>query len=134
MASTESWYAATEPGVIEVKEIPAAKLMVAGSASAADDSMFGRLFRYIYRHEVKMTVPVEGPIGRNEMRFYAGSRGSYSWSNIQAAEHKLNDWLTKNPRYLRAGETYAVFWNGPYDPGIVKRFEVHKSVKLRAMH
>ena len=134
MASMEAWYSATEPGVVEVKAIPAAKRQVAASTIAGDDSMFGRLFRYISRHDVKMTVPVEAPIGRNEMRFHAGSRGSYSWSNIQAAEHKLNDWLTKNPRYLPAGETYSVFWNGPYVPGIGKRFEVHKSVKLRVMH
>lgn len=162
MASTESWYAATEPGVIEVKEIPAAKLIVAGSASAADDSMFGRLFRYISTHDVKMTVPVEAPLGRNEMRFYvgsrdasralqssggvqvtemparlvvsAGARGSYSWGNIHAAEQKLNDWLTNNPRYRPAGKAYAVFWNGPYVPGIVKRFEVHQPVKMQAMH
>ncbi len=109
-----------------------------------------------------MMVPVEAPLGGNEMRFYvgsrdarralqsdggvqvtelparlvvsAGARGSYSWSNIHAAEHKLNDWLTENPRYLPAAEAYAVFWNGPYVPGIVKRFEVHKAVKLRALH
>jgi hypothetical protein len=147
MASTESWYAATEPGVIEVKEIPAAKLMVAGSASDADDSMFGRLFRYISTHDVKMTVPVEAPLGRNEMRFYvgsrdasralqssAGARGGYSGGNIHATAQKLNDWLTSNPRYRPAGEAYAVFWNGPYVPGIVKRFEVHQPVKMQAMH
>ncbi len=53
MTSTESWYAATEPGAIEVIEIPAAKLMVAARATAGDDSMFGRLCRFISKHDVK---------------------------------------------------------------------------------
>ncbi len=162
MASTESWYAATEPGVIEVKEIPAAKLMVAASATAGDDSMFGRLFRYISTNNVKMTVPVEAQLAGNEMRFYVGARdagralrsdagvevtamparlvasigarGSYSWGNIRAAEQQLNEWLTKNPRCQPIGPAYVVFWNGPNVPGIVKRFEVHQPVKMQAMH
>lgn len=155
---TEAWYPATEPGTIEVKQIPAAKLMIAGNESmAGDDGLFGRLFRYISKHDVKMTVPVETQLQRGEMRFYVGTRdapralrddggvritemparmvasigarGSYSGSNIREAEEQLASWLARNPQYQRLDEPYAVFWNGPYVPGVLKRFEVHVPVR-----
>lgn len=152
--SYESWYRATDPGVVEVKEIPAAKLMVAEPASG---DPFSRLFRYISRNGVAMTVPVESSMQRNDMRFYVGSkdrprdlrnegdvqvveaparmvvsvgeRGGYSWSNLREAEAKARQWLADNKQYRATGEPYAVFWNGPYVPPFMKRFEVHVPVE-----
>jgi hypothetical protein len=156
---TQRWYAPTEPGRVEIKDIPAAKLMVATSdAMTRGDGLFGRLFRYIDRHDVKMTVPVEAGIGGGEMRFYVGSRdlprdlrddggvqlvtaparkvasigarGGYSWQNIRAAEAELAVWLAQQPLYRVIDDPYVVFWNGPYVPGVMKRFEVHAPVRL----
>jgi hypothetical protein len=156
--NTQQWYAPTEPGLIEIKDIPAAKLMVAASdAMTGGDGLFGRLFRYIDRHDVKMTVPVEAGIGGGEMRFYVGARdlprdlhddggvrlvtapartvasigarGGYSWQNIRAAEADLAAWLARRPQYRALEDPYVVFWNGPYVPGVMKRFEVHVPVR-----
>jgi hypothetical protein len=152
--SYESWYRATEPGVVEVKEIPAAKLMVAEPASG---DPFSRLFRYISKNDVAMTVPVESSMQRNDMRFYVGSkdkprdlrnegdvqvieapartvvsvgeRGGYSWSNLREAETKARQWLANNKQYKAVADPYAVFWNGPYVPPFMKRFEIHVPVE-----
>ncbi len=154
--SYESWYAATEPGVIEVKEIPAAKLLVADDAPQRGEP-FSRLFRYISKNKVAMTVPVESSLERNDMRFYVGTRdrprdlppaddvriaemparlvvsigerGSYSWANLREAEEKARAWLERHPEYQALEAPYAVFWNGPFVPGFLKRFEVHVPVK-----
>jgi hypothetical protein len=154
--SYESWYRATDPGVIEVKEIPAAKLMVAEDLSQRGEP-FSRLFRYISKNNVAMTVPVESSMLRNDMRFYVGTkdrqrdlrsegnvsitevparlvvsvgeRGGYSSANLTAAETKARQWLDQNPQYRALDEPYAVFWNGPYVPGFLKRFEVHIPVQ-----
>ena len=54
-----------------------------------------------------------------------GARGSYTEKNFQAAAARLEDWLENQARYKKKAEPYAVFWNGPYVPGFLKRFEVH---------
>jgi hypothetical protein len=155
---TQRWYPATEPGLVEIKDIPAARLMVAsGDAGTRGEGLFGRLFRYIDRHDVKMTVPVEAGLGGGEMRFYVGSRdlpralrddggvrlvdapartvasigarGSYSWQNIRAAQDELEKWLANHGEYRAVEESYVVFWNGPYVPGMLKHFEVHVPVR-----
>ena len=80
MAKTGSAYEAAYPktpnGTIEIKSIPAAKLMVAeapGDYFDGNNDMFRVLFRYISSNEVSMTVPVEAQIEKAQMKFYVGS-------------------------------------------------------------
>jgi DNA gyrase inhibitor GyrI len=83
MAGTGNAYEAAYPktpnGTIEIKTIPAAKLMVTESAGGYFDrnnDMFMRLFRYISANDVSMTVPVEAQVENAQMKFYVGSADS----------------------------------------------------------
>ena len=158
----EQAYPKTAVGQIELKELPAAKLMVTktdGEYFTADNGLFMRLFRYINSNQVAMTIPVEAEFKPAAMRFYVGpaqqgkelnahgevkivtlpkrtvlavgARGAYSWKNIVAAQAKLTDWLTAHQEYVAAGEAYGVFWNSPFMPGFLKRFEIHVAVNRR---
>ena len=80
MATTVSAYEAAYPktpnGTIDIKIIPAAKLMVAeapGDYFDGNNDMFRVLFRYISSNDVSMTVPVEAQIEKAQMKFYVGS-------------------------------------------------------------
>jgi len=80
MASTGSAYEAAYPktpnGTIDIKTIPAAKLMVTedtGNYFDHNNDMFRSLFRYISANEVSMTVPVEAQVEKAQMTFYVGS-------------------------------------------------------------
>ncbi|MCU0255042.1 MAG: heme-binding protein [Acidobacteria bacterium] len=69
----ESNYPPTEVGVIEVKELPAARVME--SAGGADyfearNGPFMVLFDYIREHDLAMTVPVEADPRPARMRFF----------------------------------------------------------------
>lgn len=79
MADTSQAYEAAYPktpdGKIEVKRIPAAKLLVTESPGGYFDNsndLFMRLFRYISANDVSMTVPVEAQIENARMKFYVG--------------------------------------------------------------
>ena len=75
----EAAYPKTSNGTIEIKTIPAAKLMVTESAGGYFDrnnDMFMRLFRYISANDVSMTVPVEAQVENAQMKFYVGSADS----------------------------------------------------------
>lgn len=75
----EAAYPKTPKGTIEIKTIPAAKLMVTKNSGGYFDSnndMFMRLFRYINANNVSMTVPVEAQIEAAQMTFYVGSADS----------------------------------------------------------
>jgi DNA gyrase inhibitor GyrI len=126
------------------------------------NGLFMTLFRYIRKQGVAMTVPVEGHDVPAQMKFYVSSRdqakglmdaedvqvkglpertvashgvrGSYTRENCLAAIARLRDWLKEHPEYSVTGEPYAVYWNGPYVPGFLKRFEVHIPVSLPAEH
>jgi DNA gyrase inhibitor GyrI len=83
MAGTGNAYEAAYPktpnGTIEIKTIPAAKLMVTESAGGYFDrnnDMFMRLFRYISANDISMTVPVEAQVENAQMKFYVGSADS----------------------------------------------------------
>ncbi len=106
-----------------------------------------------------MTVPVEVEIDRSEMRFFAGGqdaqrdlqpgnavdvkvlpsqtvlsvglRGGYNQANFDKGKLRLIDWLAENSKYEGIGPAYAVYWNGPYIPGMLKRSEVHLPVQLK---
>jgi DNA gyrase inhibitor GyrI len=122
------------------------------------DNLFMRLFNYIKDHDVAMTIPVEARMEKASMTFYVegedalrvlkdrgnvkvlnvpgrdvvslGVRGSYTEKNFKEAKDQLVNWLSRQDRYESIGEPYAVFWNGPFMPGFMKRFEVHIPVRL----
>lgn len=74
--AVEEMYPRTEPGTIEVKELPARRALATtgeGDFFAGRDGNFGKLFNYIKKNEVSMTAPVEVDSTTNTMRFFAGS-------------------------------------------------------------
>ena len=54
-----------------------------------------------------------------------GFRGSYSAKNFAEARDTLLAWVKSRPDLKSVGEPYAVYWNGPFTLGFLKRFEVH---------
>lgn len=130
-----------------------------GGYFSSDNGLFSRLFRYIKDHDVAMTVPVEAEVEPATMRFYAGAsdgeralqgdgeviverfapvlvaalgvRGSYTEERYREALTRLEQWLADAPEYEPAGKPYAVYWNGPFVPGFLKRSEVHIPVRSK---
>lgn len=71
----EKAFEATQPGEIEIKNIPKRTLIVAGRGEnyfEENNALFGQLFRYIQDHDVSMTVPVKADINPGRMYFYIG--------------------------------------------------------------
>jgi DNA gyrase inhibitor GyrI len=121
-----------------------------------NNALFGQLFRYIQDNNVSMTVPVKADINPGRMYFYIGKedlkkdlknsgsvevitepevqvismgvRGGYSEKNYERAREELLDQLSVNNGWRKNGEAYAIFWNGPFVPGFMKKFEVHVPV------
>lgn len=144
---------------LKVLTVPAGRWLVTsgqGNYFEQSNQLFRRLFRYISDNDVKMTVPVTARLEPATMAFYAGknakkalsstaevevvdvdantvvaigARGGYTRENVAAALDKLEKWLAELPGYKAAGEPYAVFWNGPFVPNFLKRFEVHIPVE-----
>ena len=54
-----------------------------------------------------------------------GIRGSYSQSNFDEAKRKLEQWLARQNQYKATGAARAIYWNGPFTLGLLKRAEVH---------
>jgi hypothetical protein len=72
MAVSEA-YPRTAPGDLELKTLPAARLMRTESAKdyfSSDNGLFMRLFRYIDANKIPMTAPVEAGISPGTMVFY----------------------------------------------------------------
>jgi effector-binding domain-containing protein len=73
---TAKMYPRTESGVIEIKTIPEARILVTeadGSYFDESNQLFGRLFSYIKAYEIPMTAPVEGSLDEKaRMTFYVG--------------------------------------------------------------
>ena len=158
---TPEMYPMTEPDVIEIKTIPASRILVAeadGSYFDESGQLFGRLFDYIKGHNVPMTAPVEGSLDEDaRMIFYVGpqvedeglddegkvrvlkipernvasigARGSYKEKNVRKYMLQLQAWLDENPEYEAVGPAYSVYWNPPFIPWFLKRFEVHIPVR-----
>jgi hypothetical protein len=158
----ESAFAPTEPGAFEVKTLPAARVLATGTSGtyfSNADGLFMRLFRYIDREEIPMTVPVEAVMEPAKMRFFlgktpalrddlapagevfiealeervvasAGARGGYTAANFERVKKELEAWVAGRPDLAVAGEATAIFWNGPFVPGFLKRFEVHLPVRV----
>jgi len=125
-----------------------------------NNNLFRTLFRYISKNEVAMTVPVEAEMKPGLMRFFVGRndaakklassdsvkvrrmdamtvvsigiRGSYTKGRFQRYEAKLEDWLSRNTEYEAVSDSYGVYWNSPFVPGIFKRSEIHVEVKRKA--
>ena len=125
----------------------------------ADNGLFRKLFRFISDNEISMTTPVEAEIIPGKMRFFVGEkdkikpirssslvevkkmspmlvvaigvRGSYSEDRFRKNEKELISWIKKNEKYEATGDAYAVYWNGPFVPGFLKRSEIHIPIRKR---
>jgi hypothetical protein len=162
--AVESAYPRTEVGTIEIKTLPAGRLIEHKSAKGSyfDDSnnLFGPLFRYIKGHDISMTTPVEARIEPASMRFWIsekqrqkadadegavqvmdipertvaaiGGSGAYSNQNFTEARDKLMAWLAERDDVEPVGEPFAAYWNGPFTPWFMKKFEVLVEVRPSA--
>lgn len=54
-----------------------------------------------------------------------GGRGGYSRSHFEEARAAALAWLATRPDLTADGPAYAVYWNSPFMPGFLKRYEVH---------
>lgn len=123
------------------------------------NKLFMSLLGYIETNKIKMTVPVIGEIQRSGMAFFVlgkdlnrnilnspdvtvaefpsrqvisyGVRGAYTEKNISKARARLEQYLLDHPDYQPDGDAYAVFWNGPFTIGFLKRFEIHIPIKAK---
>lgn len=69
----EEAFEPTSPGVLEVKELPAGRLLEASSDGSYFDSsnnLFRPLFNYIQRNDIAMTTPVEARVDPGAMYFW----------------------------------------------------------------
>lgn len=124
------------------------------------NGLFRPLFNYISSHDISMTTPVEAKIDDAAMFFWVansqrakvagngpgvevvevperwvaslGARGGYSARNFAQTRDELLTWIGARPDVVAAGEPYAVYWNGPFTPGFLKRYEVHVPVRAKA--
>jgi hypothetical protein len=152
-------YEPTAPGVFEIKTLPAVRAMTTGRPGpyfGGENGLFRNLFRYIQANEVSMTTPVETETETAVMRFFAGpdapaalpstngvaveilaervvasagARGSYSQENVAATTRELRAWLARQTKWVEDGPPRAAYWNGPFLPGFLKKYEVHIPVK-----
>lgn len=130
-----------------------------GNYFAEANGLFRPLFSYISSRHIAMTTPVEARIDQAAMSFWVaeterakvtgsdgrvqvvevparpvasrGAKGSYSRENFEAARAALLRWLAERRDVESAGPAYAVYWNGPFTPWFLKRFEVHVPVRPR---
>lgn len=161
--SAEEAFAPTKPGASEIKTLPAGVLLKAkgrGNYFDGSDNLFGPLFRYISKHQISMTTPVEATVDEAAMFFWVapsqqakvagneanvevvriperrvasrGERGGYTRANFEKARAALLEWLATQPDLEAAGEPYAVYWNAPYVPSFAKHFEVHVPVRTKS--
>lgn len=156
----EQAFEPTASGVIEVKSLPAGRLLESVSKKSYFDGsngLFRPLFNYIQQHDIAMTTPVEARLDPGAMYFWVsaeqekkaekntanvrvidvperkvvalGGRGSYSEDNFKEARAKLMMWLADHPEFEPVGEPFAVYWNGPFTPWFMKRYEVQVEIK-----
>lgn len=122
-----------------------------------NNGLFRKLFRYISANDIAMTTPVEADITPGKMRFFVGAedlekkfidskdvkitsipsvtvvaigiRGGYTKARFLENEEKLYHWLSQNEKFEKVGETYGVYWNGPFVPGLLKHSEIHLPIQ-----
>lgn len=160
MSAYESAFPKTDVGQIEIKTIPAARLIATHSERhyfEANNALFRRLFRYIQANDIAMTTPVEAVLDPAGMYFYLGGdvvytaledsdevslieyperivlsigvRGSYNAKHFNQARDTLLTHLATQNKWIATGPARAIYWNGPFMPGVLKRSEVHIPVK-----
>ncbi len=128
-----------------------------GSYFEQSNRLFRPLFNYISTNGIAMTTPVEAKIDGAAMYFWVaksqqakvagnsggvevvevaerrvasrGARGGYSSENFAETRDQLIAWLGTRLDVEAAGPPYAVYWDGPFKPGFLKRFEVHVPVR-----
>lgn len=61
-----------------------------------------------------------------------GGRGSYTRAHFEEARAAALAWLATRPDLVADGEACAVYWNSPFMPGFLKRYEVHIPVRAAA--
>ena len=133
------------------------KASATGNYFDQSNRLFRPLFDYISSHEIAMTTPVEAKIEGAAMFFWVakserakiagstggievveiserwvaslGTRGSYTAQNFAETRDQLLAWLGQRKDVEAAGSPYAVYWNGPFTPGFLKRSEVHIPVR-----
>lgn len=156
MAAEEA-YPKTPVDEIQLRDLPSGRWLsttMEGEYFHESGNLFRRLFDYIKERDMSMTVPVEGRIDRAEMRFYGGGgvaalehsgtvrvvevparrvvsiggKGAYTEENVNAALARLEEWLVQH-EWAATDAPYAVYWNGPFTPWFLKRFEVHIPVE-----
>ena len=75
----EKAFTPTPTGTIEIKIIPEQHLLIAQQTEtyfAANNSLFGKLFRYIKTHNIPMTTPVKAEMSPGKMGFYINKKSS----------------------------------------------------------
>ncbi len=85
-------YARTSPGQIEIKELPAARLMISKSEQpyfSGNNKLFGKLFNYIREKKIPMTAPVEAKINPGVMIFYMDATSAVRTDLKPGAEVEL---------------------------------------------
>ncbi|HBM85892.1 MAG TPA: hypothetical protein DD423_03765 [Opitutae bacterium] len=161
MSAYESAFEKTPVGTVEIKTLPAARLLAAHSESnyfQENNGLFRPLFRYIQDNDIAMTTPVEAEIDPGTMYFYLGAdytdrvlsdtervqvtnlpertvlsigvRGSYNAKNFDEAKAQLLRWLAQQDEWVAAAPARAIYWNGPFTLGLLKRAEVHIPVAV----
>ena len=90
----EEAYPRTGTGDIEVKQLPAARLLLAESPKGyfeSNNGLFMRLFRYIDSHQIPMTAPVEARMQPGVMVFYVDVRSAERKDLNSTEQVKLAD-------------------------------------------
>ena len=75
----ENAFPKTDVGVIEIKTLPAARLLVSrgdGDYFSENNDLFRPLFNYIQTNNIPMTTPVEAEIDPSAMYFYVSNEHS----------------------------------------------------------
>jgi effector-binding domain-containing protein len=157
----EAMHEKTPVGEIKVLQLPARTALEANAGQSyfsENNGLFRTLFRYISKHDLSMTTPVEAEIEPGKMRFFVGGkdanksrpstdtvsvkelepmlvlaigiRGSYDEENFRKNQDRLFRWIEEQTTYEPAGDPYAVYWDGPFIPWLLKRSEIHLPIRL----
>ena len=136
------------------------KASAAGNYFEQSNQLFRPLFSYLSAHQIAMTTPVEAKIEGATMYFWVaererskvtgstanvevielpprwvaslGERGGYTAKNFHKTRDQLQAWLSERQDVEAAGVAYPVYWNGPFTPGFLKRYEVHIPVRAKS--
>lgn len=159
-SASEQAFDRTEVGVIEVKSLPASKVIKSTSDTSyfEANNLFMPLFWYITTRGIAMTAPVEVELDPGVMYFYIGTdaqeralkstgtvtvesfpertvaaigyQGAYTEDQFNEAKNRLEAWLAEQADISPIGEANAVYWHGPSVPNAQKHAEVHIPVRV----